>query len=245
MKDKFRLYYPYEDSNYGDMLSVPILRHYGVDFSIETHYRNANLFMVGSIIRLATKNSTVLGSGIIRRNESVEASVNYRFVRGPHTRKKILDAGGQCPEIYGDPAVLLPRIIPPANRQKNKIGFVPNYLQDNEQIRNFCKINGWKYIDTVTDDIEGLTNEITSCEKILASSLHAIIVAHAYGIPACHIRLNAKTPHGDGIKYKDYYESVGLEHKMYEWKDAKYQVGTMPKDNLDRLEEIITEYATV
>ena len=43
-------------------------------------------------------------------------------------------------------------------------------------------------INFKTSDIEGTIEQICKCKFILSSSLHGIILAHAYGIPALWIR---------------------------------------------------------
>ena len=89
---------------------------------------------------------------------------------------------------------------------KFKIGFVPHY-QDYER----CKYLSSDYhlINVVNNNPLEVAREISKCEYILSSSLHGIIAAHAYGIPAAHIVFSKL--HGDGTKFLDYYQSVGLE----------------------------------
>lgn len=61
----------------------------------------------------------------------------------------------------------------------------------------------------MTNDIEAKTIEFLQCEKIVSSSLHGVIVAHAYNIPAVWQKFSEKV-FGDDIKYQDYFESVQL-----------------------------------
>ena len=70
-------------------------------------------------------------------------------------------------------------------KKQHKIGIIPHYL-DEPYVR---KSYGGKYhiISMNTWDIEKLVDDILSCEVILSSSLHGIIFAHSYGIPAYHI----------------------------------------------------------
>jgi len=62
------------------------------------------------------------------------------------------------------------------------------------------------------EGIEAFIDELCSCERILTSSLHGLIVSHAYGIPAQWFDVPdaAVGVPGDGTKYHDYHLSVGL-----------------------------------
>ena len=64
-------------------------------------------------------------------------------------------------------------------------------------------------IDLMTNDIEATTDLFLQCERIISSSLHGVIIAHAYQIPAVWVEFSDKL-FGDGIKFQDYFESVKL-----------------------------------
>lgn len=58
-------------------------------------------------------------------------------------------------------------------------------------------------------NVEETINKLLSCDRILSTSLHGLIAAHAYGIPALWIKdgyINT-----DGFKFKDYFSSVDIE----------------------------------
>jgi hypothetical protein len=170
-----------------------------------THY-----VTVGSVISAASKNSVVWGSGIIRENEHVRAA-KFVAVRGPRTRKRLLALGYKVPEIYGDPALLLPILIPNTTTKKYKLGIIPHFV-DYESIQcRFTSHPNVKVINMMTDDIVKTTNEIIECEKIISSSLHGVIVSHAYGIPALWVKFSDKLT-GDNVKFYDYFESIGLAY---------------------------------
>ena len=63
--------------------------------------------------------------------------------------------------------------------------------------------------------IEEFIDELNQCEKILTTSLHGLIVSHAYGIPAewCQITGSDTNLAGDGTKFHDYMLSVGITPK--------------------------------
>lgn len=58
------------------------------------------------------------------------------------------------------------------------------------------------------DPIECVIDNILACENTFSSSLHGIIVSHAYNIPS--LRVNFQASLGD-LKFHDYFLSVGIE----------------------------------
>jgi len=61
----------------------------------------------------------------------------------------------------------------------------------------------------VCDDVETVIDNIRKCKKTLSSSLHGIIVSHAYGINCAWIKLSNYV-YGDDVKFLDYYYSLNL-----------------------------------
>lgn len=219
--------------NFGDVLTANILKHYGIEYQHTNKQKEANYFSTGSIVRLA-KNATVLGSGIIRQGEDLDPNNTYRFVRGPLTRKRILECGGSCPEIYGDPALLLPRFCS-SSEKKYKVGLIPHY-QDYKRVKEQYK--DYHVINVVNNNPLEVAKEISSCEKIISSSLHGIISAHAYDIPAARVIFSKL--HGDGSKFEDYCASVDISAQASTVINPIYNIGN--KINLDIIEGIFKEY---
>jgi len=82
-----------------------------------------------------------------------------------------------------------------------------------------------------TNEIEETLTGILSCEKILSSSLHGIILADAYGISSAWLR--SSTPKGLEFKFYDYFLSVNkvqkpqsfdFSHKKVFFKDLENQL---------------------
>jgi len=67
-----------------------------------------------------------------------------------------------------------------------------------------------KIVNLLTNNIEKTTDEILSCDRIISSSLHGMIVAHAYGIPAIWIKFSNNL-YGDDVKFDDYLLSVNIK----------------------------------
>lgn len=175
---------------------------------------------IGSILSHATENCVVWGSGIISKEYQIKKA-QFLAVRGPQTRKYLMEFGYQVPEVYGDPALLLPRYFNPKVEKKYSYGIVPHY-NEMKVIKNwFSNSADIHIIDLMTNDVEAKTLEFLACEKIVSSSLHGMIVAHAYGIPAVWQKFSENV-FGDDIKYRDYLESVKLEFYQPKIKEKEY-----------------------
>lgn len=194
--------------NFGDILTPVILNHFKISCEW-TSQENAEGLCVGSIARFAKDKTIVLGSGIIRENEILCPTANWKFVRGPLTYKKIIEMGGSCPEIFGDPALLLP-IICDESKKKYDVGIIPHYVDYTEVCE---KYKNYRIINVLRKDPLEVVREITECRSIVSSSLHGIITAHSYGIPAAWVKFSNKI-YGDDSKYYDYYQSVKLDAKL-------------------------------
>lgn len=170
-----------------------------------------NYVIIGSTIDLlADSKSIIWGAGIIdRKTENLPQFRKICAVRGPKTREKLLSMGFNCPEVYGDPALLIPLHYNPHIEKKYSLGIIPHY-HDLERVRDDFKNNHQiKVIDVRkynkwTDFID----EILECEAIASSSLHGLIMAYAYNIPNVWIEFS-KGAKRDRFKYDDFFSSIG------------------------------------
>ncbi|SFN32812.1 polysaccharide pyruvyl transferase family protein [Salegentibacter flavus] len=205
-----------EKENYGDLLSKYLVEKISgrevkwVHPKKQPWYKwdKSHYLAIGSILPHATKNSIVWGSGIIDREHHV-AKADFRAVRGPRTREFLQQLGYDCPPVYGDPALLLPEYFNPQVEKEYKLGIIPHYHDYKKAVELFEDNPDIRVIDLMCMDVEEVTRQIMSCERTLSSSLHGLIVSHAYRIPSLWIEFSDKI-FGDGIKYPDYLESVGL-----------------------------------
>lgn len=137
-------------------------------------------------------------------------------VRGKLTREYLQRQGMDCPEIYGDPALLLPFLYQPIRKKKHKLGIILHFRdKGNEQIRRVVEKNGEsvEFIDIVNfDRWESVIDRIMECECIASSSLHGLIVADAYKVPNVWIRFGDDTFEGE-FKYLDYFSGVQRKTK--------------------------------
>jgi pyruvyltransferase len=167
--------------------------------------------VAGSVLAYADERSTVWGAGIISRSDHVDPAARILAVRGPLSRERALDCGADCPELYGDPALLLPRVVPaavPAHERRGG-GVVPHFSDMPRVGAAWRDPSGLDLID-VQSPVERFLDRLTRREWIASSSLHGIVAAHAYGIPAAWVSFG-DLPSGDGSKFRDYFLSIGAD----------------------------------
>lgn len=206
--------------NFGDVITSHVLKHFDIPFVHSP--KDYNTICVGSIAVKANAGTLVLGSGILKSKSILNPHADWRFVRGPKTRNAVLASGGSCPEIYGDPALMLPLMCDEKSK-KYDVGIVPHYV-DYEFVKQ--KYPNYRVINLITDDPMKTAKEITECRSIISSSLHGIICAHAYGIPAAWVNFTAGLA-GDGVKFDDYYQSVGLTAELSTIDNPIFTMGTL------------------
>ncbi len=167
--------------------------------------------VIGTVIPWCINSKTVVwGSGYGLANEELKHKPSKVLaVRGPLTRDWLLSQGVDCPPVFGDPALLLPRYYQPKSISKNRVGLILHHrdwdVLDKEAISimesGAILINLTQY-DCWTDIID----QICSCDIVLSSSLHGMIVADAYGVP--NVFVEFAFHHSSYFKYYDYFLSV-------------------------------------
>ena len=184
------------------------------DVSVFTAYLRSLIYpsyvvCIGSILQNNfSKKAKIWGSGIIHKESFINES-DFYAVRGLKTVERIKSLGYNFNGKIGDPALLLPLIYNPIIQQKNKIGVIPHVTHFEASKKIFNDQKKYTLIDLSENDIEKTIELIKSCKRILSSSLHGLIVSHAYNIPSLHIQLGGSLA-GDGIKFLDYYSSVDI-----------------------------------
>ena len=199
--------------NLGDYLAEVIVRSLLKERGIDPDTRigeKKHLYALGSILQFGYQNATVWGSGFAyepggtRARLQTRRKLDIRAVRGPKTRRSLLRLGFACPPVYGDPGVLMPRIYQPEDREiKEEILLIPHYSME---ARTREQHPDKPILSMHSTDYKAVIDRICSAKKVIASSLHGIILAEVYGVPAVWYQDRAER---FNYKYEDWYESTG------------------------------------
>lgn len=174
---------------------------------IDKQDHSQKLVSVGSVLHFANTGDTIWGTGL---NKKMDDKVNrfgqldVRAVRGPLTRQYLQGRGLDVPAIYGDPALLLPYFYP---RSLMHTGVPRDYIVINHMNDDMSHYNG--YEDALITPMQypgAFIESIVNSKRVISSSLHGVIIAEAYGIPAVFFDSNS----GESMfKYEDYYQGTG------------------------------------
>lgn len=132
------------------------------------------------------------------------------------------DTGGKIlSKECGDPALLMPLLFNPQVEKKYDITIIPHRAHYKEMKRDIELSKQNVHIINLTTgsdvEIENVVKEMKQSRLILSSSLHGLIVAHAYGIPALWVHFEDMA--GGDFKFRDYFSSVDIPfYSPLEWK---------------------------
>ena len=169
------------------------------------HARSGHLLTIGSVMHFARTGDTVWGTGV---NGKITADV-YRFttldvraVRGLHTQRFLTERGIDVPDVYGDPALLLPHLDPRvtawAQDKRHTLAVIPNLNE----------VTDWQDHPAFVDPrgpLDQIVERLARSERVVSSSLHGLVISEALGIPVALVRSRAEP----SFKYDDYFSGTG------------------------------------
>lgn len=213
-----------DDLNYyflRELTGKPIIFYHSFKLAQWLHLKN--YLCIGTLLdgqKYKENNTIVWGSGCSGAKRGMNHPKTVLAVRGPKSKEYLMQQGICCPDIFGDPALLLPLVYkasPPAlphregASKKYRLGIIPHVVDQQHPVIREIKE---KYADEILvidlaryEKWTDVIDQICSCEKILSSSLHGLIVSDAYQIPNCWIELTGNIS-GGYFKYRDYGASV-------------------------------------
>jgi pyruvyltransferase len=208
--------------HFGGLVFSYLLSHNVVfDLVCEDMKRNNDLGMslVGSVLcQMMWSGISHWGTGAmtsvcLSEKEAFQGTI--LAVRGPRTRDQVLLLSGVNPTVISDPGLLAGEIFP---------RHPPALLALKDRYREVCVIvhgidlprfrKDFSYAYTYLfldhrSTVMSLMWRIQFCRLVVSSSLHGLIFAHTFGIPAAPICLGSLL-HGGEWKFRDYLHSVGV-----------------------------------
>jgi pyruvyltransferase len=195
-------------NNFGDLLGPIIVAQILSERRlVERTVQSSRLLTVGSIMKMSRPGDVIWGTGVNGKSMDVGggAELDVRAVRGPKTREVLQAAGAQVPEVYGDPGLLWASFWPREQYLSEQghgrirgVTVVPNLHDWSSYSRRDGAISPRRAPSDVI-------REIALSDFVCGSSLHGIVLAESFGIPA---RLIAPK-HEPRFKYDDYYQGTG------------------------------------
>lgn len=228
------------EENLGDYLAPVICDRLRARFDLPRMVKGGKqrrLLAVGSVLGFSCRNAVVWGSGVLSRyylygRRIQTAQLDVRCVRGPLTREYLLELGKSCPEVYGDPAILMPLIYTPKKPEARHRAALVRHFKEMpfaQLPRDVVDVN------ILTRDYEAFLDTIAACDRVISSSLHGIILAESYGIPAILLDRTGKM---NLFKYRDYYFSTGRTQTVTaRTVEEALELEPMPLPDLDALRQ--------
>lgn len=209
-----------EIPNWGDRLGPILLEYYAGIQSEWSPMESAEVVVTGSVLESIPPEwpGHIVGAGMIGDGRPVDvSSATVHAVRGPLSAR-------QVPGDYalGDPGLLADEMVSVETRDI-ELGLVPHW-SDTRLAHNYRFQPYSPVVISAWNDPLDVIRMIGRCKKIVASSLHGIILADAFGIPRrteIADRFLHDRHEGNLFKFQDHAAAVGLPFKIGETQTAK------------------------
>lgn len=195
--------------------------------------------MLYSVYDKLTSPMQIWSTGFISYPTEVEIplrqNINIACVRGELTKKRLAEITNRnLDNVHtADGGLLASELLKQKVPKKYAVGIIPHYKEINESY--FKQLaGGYKnsLLINLADEPLKVIEQIASCECILSTSLHGLIVADSFGIPNTRLIFTDNLK-GDGYKFNDYYSAFGIkEHKIID----------LNKTHAPSIEEVINDY---
>lgn len=212
--------------NFGDAISPYLISRFCPNLSPSwSPVADADVVTVGSVLEHIPSQwpGYVLGAGRLYpdRRLLIDKTTTVLGLRGPLTA-----AAWDEDVAIGDPGLLADELVGSQSRIYD-LGIVPHW-SDTELAKNPHYFGKWSttVIDPTWHPLT-VVRMIGQCKKIVASSLHGIIVADAFGIPRKFEYTPRFDKEGGIFKFQDYSASIG----------AEFEVGKLIRANAHRVDD--------
>lgn len=202
--------------NFGDLITPFLLKKIGLTPVNSARVSFGEFVFVGSILDSIKNNykGVILGSGFLNDRRPKDLScAKILALRGVHT-KKLCNIPHEVP--LGDCGLILPYFIKRNISYDYELGIIPHYSDANDQrIKEWVtKFGGRAKIIDVLQDPESVFKEVSSCNYIVSSSLHGLVLADSLNIPSLWVSFSKLSGNGE-FKFHDYYTAFNVVRKSY------------------------------
>ena len=221
-----KVYWWNKKSNFGDELTPYLLERFGIPVKWANPER-AEMVVIGSILEHLprTWDGMIVGAGKLFDRPISLPNAKILVVRGELTAQDFLSKASK-----GDPGLLAPFLVP-KQKKKYRVGILPHW-SDEELVPRFSFLDG--HIISPTQHPIKVLQEISSCRRLITSSLHGAIVADSYGIPRRSEIFKNAIREGNDFKFRDYSSVLQIPHEFGKMvKAPKRQVKKIQKELLE------------
>ncbi|MFC6423059.1 polysaccharide pyruvyl transferase family protein [Ornithinimicrobium tianjinense] len=194
--------------NFGDALTPMLLARAGYVPRLAP-LKDAQFLGVGSILEMAPTgySGSVWGSGLLYGEAIALPHATWLAVRGALTRDLV---GAPSVTALGDPGLLASTVVV-AGRPSRSLGIVPHHAHRSLPIWGEIqrRVPGSVVIDPAQRPSR-VFRQISACSTVLTTSLHGLITADSYGIPAMWLTVDEIPLRGGSFKFDDYESSLNL-----------------------------------
>jgi hypothetical protein len=243
--------------NYGDWLTPYIISHYTeskiIFQSLTSRTTKKHIVSLGSVGRFIKGKSVVVGTGVSSFKHPLNPKADYVSVRGPHTAELLVKSGGPKIENFGDPGVVLSRILPLTRGATNgRVVLVRHHTHLQAPVILPSDFDELSVKLSHPDDIVSFIKKLNEYDSVVTSAMHVLITCQSYGIPCALVVFKGfeEYVHGDGIKYIDYALGAGVKaisptpiNPKLDWEEIKPLLETIrvSDSKITEVEESIKE----
>lgn len=213
-----------------------------------------HLVGLGSLGRLITPSSVVVGTGISSTAHPMTPDATYISLRGPISADRLARQGGPTIDRWGDPGLLLRRLVPLERGEGNgRVALVRHPLHASAQLVTPDDVDDMTLLFSHPDEVRAFLASLTDHDAVVTSSLPVLVACHSYGIPVGFVGLHGFDPaRADGpLKVEDYALGAGVEvaldipHLPLDLTGIDLRALTTPvwvgDDTLDEVADALTE----
>lgn len=167
---------------------------------------------------------------IMQGKFKIRNHLNFYAVRGEYTKSRVIEMYGEKYNHLpiGDPGLLVSRYYNKDIMKKHRYGFIPHLTDINTETSKeiMSRYEDIVFID-FREPVDLVLEKMLSCETIISSAMHGLVVADSLGIPNMWLKISDnignRRPEYYNYKFYDYYSALNLGEKDVVPFEAKHK----------------------